>query len=402
MPTFKYTVKDPSGNTITGRTQADNQQGLVEILRKQHMVIISIAEEKPKIKLFDTNKGKVKIDDLVVFSRQLATIVDAGIPLVGALDVLSQQVENEYFKTIIAGMRDKIESGMSFSAALKEHPEVFSKLFVNMIVAGEGSGALDEILDRVATYLEKTASLRRKIKSALIYPAIVTVMAVLITIVLLIKVVPTFESIFADFGTGLPLPTLILLAISDFLRKYLLLFIVVSFFAFIGLLRYSETKQGSLRLDSIKLKLPIFGKLIKKVCLARFARTLSTLTKSGVAILSALDIVGETSGNRVIEEAILNAKNSIREGENITDPLIKSGVFPPMVTKMISVGERSGELEKMLGKIADFYEDEVDTAVNGLTSMIEPLIIAFLGIVIGSIVIAMFLPVFKLTQVIAM
>ncbi|MBU4375897.1 MAG: type II secretion system F family protein [Candidatus Omnitrophica bacterium] len=404
MALYKYVAKNTSGQTVTGVLDAPDRALLIGKLREKDLVIVSIAEAKTSI----TQQGgffqrrSVNIDDMVIFSRQLATMVDAGIPLVGALDILGEQMENKTFSEVILNVRDNVETGSSLSEALSKYPKTFSTLFVNMVKAGESSGMLDEILDRVATYLEKTSILQRKIKSALIYPAVITFMAIVITIILLVKVIPVFKDIFAGFGAALPRPTQVLIDLSDFLRKYFFFgvgFLVIMIFL---LIRYINTEKGRLRFDTITLTMPIFGILLRKVAVSKFTRTLSTLVKSGVPILSSLEIVGKTSGNKLIEKAVVSIRSSIREGENIAEPLAKSKVFPPMVVRMISVGEQTGELEKMLSKIADFYDAQVDAAVTGLTSMIEPLIIAFLGIVIGTIVICMFLPIFKISTIINM
>jgi type IV pilus assembly protein PilC len=331
----------------------------------------------------------------------LATMVDAGIPLVGALDILGNQIENKTFGEIISKMRNDVETGSSLSDALAKHKKVFSSLFVNMVKAGESSGMLDEILDRLAVYMEKTSSLQKKIVSALIYPAVVSAMAVGITLLLLLKVIPVFKEIFSGFGAELPRPTAILIAISDALQQYFPVIFMIVVFLVIVIGRYVRTDKGKLQYDSLLLKMPIFGPLLTKVAISKFTRTLSTLIKSGVPILNSLEIVGKTSGNKAVEVAVETVRNNVREGESIAEPLARSKIFPYMVVRMVAVGEQSGELEKMLSKIADFYDDQVDAAVSGLTSLIEPLIIAFLGIVIGTIVICMFLPIFKLTQVVA-
>jgi type IV pilus assembly protein PilC len=298
-------------------------------------------------------------------------------------------------------VKDDIETGSSLSDALARHPAVFSTLYVNMVKAGESSGALDDILDRLASYLEKSSTLQRKVKASLVYPAVVITMAILITLVMLLKVIPTFKGIFSMLGGTLPLPTRILIFISDTIRQ-MFLYVVAGITAIVfALRRYIKTPQGKEKFDKMLLSMPVLGPLFRKVAIAKFTRTLSTLIKSGVPILVSLEIVGKTSGNAVIEKAVVSVRNGIKEGENIADPLAKSGAFPPMVVRMIKVGEQTGELEKMLTKIADFYEDQVDAAVSGLTSLIEPLIIAFLGIVIGGIVIAMFLPIFKLTELVS-
>ncbi|HRZ67211.1 MAG TPA: type II secretion system F family protein [Candidatus Omnitrophota bacterium] len=402
MPNFRYTAKDRDGKTVNGVMDSANSVALVDALRQKELTIISIEEAKEKSRASMSIGGdRASADDLVVFSRQLATMVDAGIPLVGALDALQDQMEKEGFKNIVRKVRDQVEGGLSLSEALSKQPNVFSPFFINMVKAGESSGDLDEILDRVAIYMEKTIALIRKVKSSLIYPAVVIMMAIAITTFLIIFVVPTFKSIFATIGVELPLPTQILIAISDIMRKWILL-VIIAMAAFIFILsRVIKTERGALAWDSMMLKLPVLGVLLRKVAVARFARTLSTLQKSGVSILTALEIVGKTSGNKVIEMAVIQTKLSIKEGESIAQPLAASKVFPPMVTRMISVGEQTGKLEEMLSKIADFYESEVDAAVSGLTSLIEPLIIAFLGIVVGGIVISMFLPIVKLIQVVA-
>ncbi len=399
MPNFQYVAKDAQGRNVTAILEAKDKTTLVDILRKRGLIIISIEEAKGK-----AGKAvavtKVKMDDVVVFARQLATLVDSGIPLVQALDVLAEQIEKSGFKTVVSGLRDGIETGSSLSEALAHHPKIFSLLFVNMVRAGESSGMLDDILERLADYLEKTNALQGKVKSAFIYPALIITMAILITSILIFKVVPTFKGIFDSLGGELPMITQVLIAFSDFATHstaYLLGGIFLVGFIFN---RYICTEKGKMQLDKTMLNLPVVGILLRKVAIARFARTLSTLVKSGVPILNSLEIVARTSGNKVIEIAIDQVRTNIREGENIAEPLSRSGVFPPMVTRMIGVGEQTGELEKMLSKIADFYEDQVDTAVSGLTSLIEPIIIIFLGVVVGGIVAAMFLPIFKITELV--
>lgn len=403
MPQFKYTAKDRSGKAVTGNIDTADRSGVIDALRKEDLIIISISEGAPKFQLntLFSGKKKIKMDDLVIFSRQLATMVDAGIPLVSSLDILGEQMENRTFGQIIIQARNDVETGASLSEALAKHKTVFSSLFINMVRAGESSGMLDEILERLAEYLEKTNSLQRKVRSALVYPGIVSSMAVGITLLLLLKVIPIFKTIFEGFGADLPTPTMILITISEFLQKYFLVAVIAIVGMAMLLSRYIKTEKGRYRVDSILLKLPIFGILFRKVAISKFTRTLSTLIKSGVPILGALEIVGKTAGNKVVEQAIENVRTNVREGENIAEPLAKSKIFPPMVTRMVAVGEQAGELEKMLTKIADFYDEQVDAAVSALTSLIEPLIIAFLGLVIGTIVICMFLPIFKITSVVA-
>ena len=396
MALFSYAAKDAQGLKLSGLVEATDQRDAITSLHKKGLIVISVKEERRK----KTREQSVRLDDLVVFSRQLATMVDSGINLVQALHILSEQAESKVLSNVTTRIGEDIEAGSSLHDALARHTKVFSNLYINMVKAGEASGLLDEILDRLASYLEKSAALQRKVKSSLVYPAVVITMAVIITAVLLIKVVPTFKGIFLTLGGTLPMPTQVLIMISDVLRHWFL-FVIIGFFI-IGFLfqRYISTHRGRYQFDSFLLRMPMFGPLFRKVVVAKFSRTLATLVKSGVPILNALEIVGKTSGNLVIEETVTNARTSIREGEPISEPLAKSGAFPPMVVRMISVGEQTGQLEKMLNKIADFYDEQVDAAVSGLTSMIEPLVIAFLGIIVGGIVIALFLPIFKITQLI--
>ncbi len=403
MPMFRYAAKERAGRPVNGITEAVDQKSLIDALRKQDLVIISVKEEKQKERRMGLRAkmgGNVKLGELVLFSRQMATMIDSGIPLVQGLEIIGEQIENRSFRAIMVEVKKDVAAGAGFNEALAKHPRAFSPLFVNMIKAGESSGALDSIMDRLAQYLEKTDSLLRKVRSAMIYPAVVSFMAVVITLVLMMKVVPVFKNIFADFGSTLPLPTLILVSISDFLLKNFLLFAIVTVVGFVLIMRFLKTQKGRVMFDGFKLNVPVFGVIMRKVAVSKFARTLSTLVKSGVPILTALEIVGKTANNKVIEAAVEKVRASIREGENITTPLARTKVFPPLVVRMISVGEQTGELEKMLTKIADFYDDQVDAAVAGITSLIEPLIIAFLGIVIGGIVICMFMPIFKISTII--
>ncbi|MBL7084983.1 MAG: type II secretion system F family protein [Candidatus Omnitrophica bacterium] len=399
MPDFKYVAKDAQGKTVTASLEAKDKTSLVELLRKRGLIIISVEEAKGGALKAQANI-KIKMEDLVIFSRQLATMVDSGIPLVQALDVLAEQIEKSGFRGVVASLRDNIETGSSLSEALSRHPRIFSTLFINMVRAGESSGMLDDILERLADYLEKSSALQQKVKSSFIYPGLVMTMAVLITSILVFKVVPTFEGIFDSLGGELPMITQMLISFSNFAKRSAPLLLGGIFLIGVIFSRAIRTEKGRMRLDKTMLHLPIVGILLRKVAIARFSRTLSTLVKSGVPILNSLEIVARTAGNKVIEVAVEQVRTSIREGENIAEPLTRSGVFPPMVTRMIGVGEQTGELEKMLGKIADFYEEQVDVAVNGLTSLIEPIIIVFLGVVVGGIVTAMFLPIFKITELI--
>ena len=398
MSNYHYTAKDKNGHPVIGMLEGASESEVAEILHKKDLVVISIEQTKRKATRHK-DKG-VKSDDLVIFSRQLATMIDAGIPLVQSLGILGEQIDNRDLKKVVITVRQDIEAGMNFCDALSKHPKVFSELFINMARAGEASGMLDEVLDRLASYLEKTSALNRKIRSSLVYPAVVVTMAAIITAVLLLRVVPTFKGIFDMLGGELPLPTQILINLSDLVRRYIFFLFLALVIASIIVRRYISTEKGRYQFDALKLKVFILGNLFRKVAIAKFSRTFSTLIKSGVVVLSALEIVGKTSGNKVVEEAINNCRIAVRNGEPINKTLSKSKVFPPMVCRMIGVGEQTGQLEKMLSKIADFYEEQVDAAVAGLTSMIEPLVIAFLGVVVGSIVIALFLPIFKVGQLI--
>ncbi len=396
MPLFGYVAKDSQGLKLSGILEAGDQHEAISVLHKKGLIVISVREEKAR----KAREKGVKLDDLVIFSRQLATMVESGITLVQALHILSEQAENRTLSDVTLGIKEAIEGGSSLHEAMARHPKIFSHLYINMVKAGETSGLLDEILDRLSTYLEKTAALQRKVKSSLVYPAVVITMAFIITLVLLIKVVPTFEGIFATLGGTLPLPTQILISVSNTLRHMFFALVILFGIAVFLFKKFIDTRKGRYWFDYRTLRVPIFGPLMRKVVVAKFSRTLATLVKSGVPILNALEIVGKTSGNLVVEGAVDKARDSIREGEPISEPLSKSGVFPPMVVRMIAVGEQTGQLEHMLNKISDFYDEQVDAAVSGLTSMIEPLVIGFLGIIIGGIVIALFMPIFKITELI--
>jgi len=399
MSAYLYVAKLPDGRTIHGSLEAASERSVVEGLHKKGLIILEVkAAPRHAQGLFG---ARVKLDDLAIFSRQMATLVDAGIPIVGGLEAVADQVENLTLKKVITEVKDAVEGGTNLTLAIAKQGRVFSPLFVSMVRAGEASGHLAEVLQRLAVYLEKSASLQRKVRSACVYPAIVILMAVTITSILVLTVIPSFKEIFSTMGSELPLPTQILLWVSDFSRR---MFLPGVGLLFLGVYLFRKqvlrTKRGRLWFDRSMLKLPIVGALIRKVAIARFARTLSTLVRSGVQILAALEIVSETAGNRVIADALIQVKNSIREGQNIAGPLTASKAFPPMVVRMIAVGEQTGRLDEMLSKVADFYEEQVDAAVAGLTSALEPLIICVLGIVVGSIVFAIFLPIFKMATVV--
>ncbi|OGS45661.1 MAG: hypothetical protein A2539_07245 [Elusimicrobia bacterium RIFOXYD2_FULL_34_15] len=404
MPIFAYRVRLPSGEETKGTIEAPDQTSASNKLRQQKAIVQEINMVHinqfdaiiEQLKQFNPLKPTVRSKDLVLFSRQLSTLVSAGVPIVQGLTILMDQIENPAFKKVVTGISDDIKAGISIADAMRKQKEAFSDLYVAMIKAGEVGGILDVILERLSTYLESSEALKGKVKGALMYPAIVAIIAIGVTVFLLVVVIPTFQEIFTSFGADLPLPTKVLIGISNFLRHYIIFLLIGIAGVVVAFLQYYKTEKGKLKMDGIFLKLPLFGLLLKKVAVAKFTRTLGTLVKSGVPILQALDTVAQTAGNKIIERAILQAKESIREGEKIADPLKRSGVFPPMVIQMISVGEETGNLDTMLNKIADFYDQEVDVAVKGLTSMIEPIVICVMGIVIGAIVIAMFMPMFSL------
>ncbi len=403
MAYFDYKAKTATGAVVSGSMEGDNDKVVGAKLRAQKLQPVTITPAKRAGKSTFRIR-KVTVKDLAIFSRQFSTMISAGVPVLQSLNIISEQVENKTLKEIVIRVRDDIGQGSNLSDALGKYPTVFSNLYVNMIRAGESAGILEGILARLAGYLEKDDALARKIKSALMYPTMVMTIAFGITIFLLVAVIPTFKTTFESFGHELPLPTRVVIGISEFMQSFfkfpqIIFEAVIVAGAVIFLRSFLKTKKGQLAKDRLMLKLPLFGMLIRKVAVAKFARTLGTLIKSGVAILEALDITARTSGNLVIEEAILKARSSIKEGENITQPLRESGIFPPMVVQMVSVGEETGSLDDMLMRSADFYDDEVNVAVAGLMSMIEPLIMAFLGVVIGGIVIAMFMPMMSMGEI---
>ena len=377
-------------------------EGTNENAIRAHLNRIRIVPTKIKKKpkdLFANVKllqPKVKEKDVIVFARQFSTMIDAGLPIIQCLDILQSQQENATFKKMLKGIKDMVEGGATLADALKKHPQQFDNLFVNMIAAGEAGGILDVILKRLAAYMEKAAKLKRKVKGAMVYPAITLTVAIVVTAVILIFVIPVFQKMFSEFGGGLPAPTQIVINISDFVKSkihYMIGALILFFFAF---KKYYKTEKGRLTVDAAALKLPVFGMLIRKVAVAKFTRTMGTMLGSGVAILEALDIVAKTAGNRVVENAIYAVRTGIAEGRTMADPLAASGVFPSMVCQMIAVGESTGALDAMLEKIAEFYDDEVDQAVENLTAMIEPMMIVFLGVVVGGLIVSMYLPIFKL------
>ena len=408
MPVYEFSVKDRSGKDTQGVRDVESHEALVTQLRAEGFLILSIRELKEN-SAFGSRKGGgpvkkrgksggIKIDDLVVFSRQMATLVGSGIPLIQTLDILTGQVERERFRIALKKIHTEVQSGSALSESLQKHPKVFPALFIQMVRAGEKSGSLEEILDRVASYLEKTSNLQKKVKSAMTYPAVVSIMAFLITFGMLAFVIPKFATVFDGLGAKLPAPTQFLINLSNFLASTWWIIIPGIVVGIIGIGQLLKIPSLRIKWDAMTLRMPVFGPLLLKVAVSKFARTLATLVKSGVSILPALEIVSKTAGNMRIEQMILVVMASVKKGESISGPLEKQNVFPPMVVRMIAIGEETGELEAMLVKVADFYDAQVDADVDGLTSLIEPLIIAFLGIVIGGIVIALFLPILSLTQ----
>ena len=399
MPTFAFVGRTRGGENITGERMADTMDAAVSALRRDQIMVTKInpvkEEAKPKAAKAKKAKG-VNAKNLAVFTRQFSVMIDAGLPLVQCLDILGTQEEDKNFSSVILATRADVESGMSLADAMKRHPKTFDPLFTNMIAAGEAGGILDTILKRLATYIEKAVKLKNQVKSAMIYPVAVIVIAGVVVGVILWKVIPTFANLFAGLGAELPLPTRIVIGLSDGLVRFGWILIIALGGAGWGMKSYYATPGGRRTIDALLLKLPIMGDLLRKIAVARFCRTLSTLLASGVSILEALDITARTSGNAIVEEGILTTRKSIERGETIAQPLKESGVFPPMVVQMISVGEATGALDTMLGKIAEFYEEEVDVAVAGLLTLLEPLMIALLGGIVGGIVIAMYMPIFDL------
>lgn len=398
MPIYKWEGKTSKGVVKKGEMEAPNEAAIRIHLRQQNIIPTKVGTKGKDIKLSLPFGKKVKQRSIAVFTRQLATMIDAGLPLVQSLEILSSQQDSKVFKDILRQIREDVEGGSTFAGALKKHPSTFNDLYTNLVVAGEEGGILDNILTRLANYIEKNEALKKKVKSALVYPATIVGVAIIVVMILMIFVIPVFETMFKSAGQSLPLPTLIVLTMSKLIKKYIIIFIPALILLFYLFKKYYQTENGRAVIDRLLLKIPVFGPLLRKVAVARFSRTLGTLVSSGVPILDGLTIVSRTSGNRTIETAIVNARSSIREGETIAEPLGRSKLFPPMVIQMISVGESTGALDSMLSKIADFYEEEVDIAVANLTSLLEPFLMIFLGVVIGGVVISMYLPIFNMAS----
>jgi len=393
--------KSPSGEILSGEYAAETKEDLVGYLRKRKIIITSVREKSKEFNVTMPWEKRVSVKDLGVFTRQFATMINAGLPMVQCLDILNSQTEKAFFRQSIKTVMTDVEGGSTLGEAMAKHPKIFSRLFVNMVEAGEAGGILDLILNRLAIYLEKADQLQRKIKSAMTYPAVVCFVALGATIFMLMFIIPTFAKMFSDFGGELPTPTKIVMGLSDFLRDYWYMLLGAVIGGIIAFNRFYKTDVGKTKIDGFMLKIPVLGMVIRKGAVARFTRTLGTLISSGVPILNGLEITARTSGNKVIELAIMDTKESISQGNTISDPLKKSGVFPPMVTSMIGVGEQTGALDEMLEKIANFYDDEVDTAVDSLTAIIEPLMIVVMGGIVGGMLIAMYLPMFKLINVVS-
>jgi len=404
MPTFAYSGRTRAGQTVSGERVADTMDAAVSALRREQINVTRItpaaAKADAKADAKAAKKGtigkKVAAKNLAVFTRQFSVMIDAGLPLVQCLDILGNQEEDKNFAAVILQTRSDVESGASLADAMRKHPKTFDPLFTNMIAAGEAGGILDTILKRLATYIEKAVKLAGQVKSAMIYPIAVIVIAGGVVGVILWKVIPTFANLFSGLGADLPLPTRVVIALSDNLVRYFPFILVGAGAAAYGFKSYYATENGRRTIDSVSLKMPVLGNIMRKIAVARFCRTLSTLISSGVPILDGLEITARTAGNAIVEDAIMVTRKSIERGETISVPLKETNVFPPMVTQMIGVGEATGALDTMLGKIADFYEEEVDTAVAGLLTLLEPIMIAILGVVVGGIVIAMYLPIFDL------
>ncbi len=400
MATFAYTGRTRGGETVSGERIADSIDQATSALRRDQILVTTIAPAKGKTEPRPAApKGRSRAVDsknLAVFTRQFSVMIDAGLPLVQCLDILGNQEEDKHFSRTILETRSDVESGAALADAMKRHPKAFDALYTNMIAAGEAGGILDTILKRLAVYIEKNVKLKQQVKSAMIYPVAVLVIAFAVVAVILWKVIPTFATMFAGLNAELPLPTRVVIAMSNFMVRFIP-FIVVGIVAMVFAVRqYYATDGGRHAIDRLLLRLPVLGMILRKIAVARFCRTLSTLISSGVPILDGLEITAKTAGNAIVEDGIMTTRKSIERGETVSAPLKETGVFPPMVTQMIGVGEATGALDTMLAKIADFYEEEVDVAVAGLLTLMEPIMIAFLGVIVGGIVIAMYMPIFSM------
>ena len=396
MAQFIWKGKTRQGAVTGGVLVADSKDVAISELRKKQIEVTSVKEKGKELAVPKFGMGKVSPKRLAIFTRQFSVMIDAGLPLVQCLEILGTQQDYKPFQKIILAVRQDVEAGQSLAEALRKHPRAFDDLFVNMIAAGEAGGILDTILRRLSTYIEKAVKLAGQVKTALIYPVAVIGVAIIVVAIILWKVIPTFAALFAALGAQLPLPTRVVIAMSNFLASYFLFVIILSAFAVYALKRYYATEKGRRVIDKIILKMPVLGDVMQKIAVARFCRTLATLTSSGVPILDGLEITAKTAGNAIIEDAIMSVRKSVEAGRTISEPLAETKVFPAMVVQMIGVGEQTGALDAMLNKIAEFYEEEVDNAVTGLMKLMEPIMISLLGVVIGTIVVAMYMPMFDL------
>jgi type IV pilus assembly protein PilC len=400
MPSFVYVAREThSGREIRNSVEAATEQSAIAALLNRNLLVVSIQEKVGR--KGRTSGGRVALADLVIFTRQLATMIDAGLAMVQSLQALAEQTPNKVMRDVIRDVCTRVEGGDSFSEALQKHPKVFNRLYVCMVAAGEKGGLLAEILARLAVYLENTARLRKKVKSSMMYPTVVSVVAILITLFLLVKVVPVFADIFSGFGAKLPAPTQALVNVSDFVKRFIILIVLAGGGTVYGWLHFIKTKAGQQFWDTYRIRLPIFGSIAHKICLARFTRTLASLIRSGVPILEVLQIVSQTVGNVVMEQAIKTTAADIERGESISTALGKHPIFPSMIIRMISAGEQTGKIDNMLERISDFLDEEVETTLSGLTALIEPILIVFLGVVVGGMVICMFLPIFKMPEIVS-
>jgi len=395
MPTFEWKGRGRGGQDQTGVLTADSKDAAIAVLRRQQIIVTAV-KEKGKELAFPKFGGSVPAQLVAIFTRQFSVMIDAGLPLVQCLEILGSQQDNKTFKRAVLQIRQDVETGNTLADSMKKHPKIFNDLYTNMVAAGEAGGILDTILQRLATYIEKSVKLNSQVKSAMIYPVAVIGIAIIVVAVILWKVIPVFASLFAGLGAELPMPTVVVIALSNFIADFWWLIGIVIVGGTIFIRRYHATYRGRRVLDGLLLKAPILGMLLRKIAVARFCRTLATLTSSGVPILDGLQITAKTAGNAIIEDSIMSVRKSVEEGKTISEPLAETEVFPSMVVQMIAVGEQTGALDSMLSKIADFYEDEVDTAVAGMMKLLEPVLIAFLGVAIGGIVIAMYMPMFSL------
>ncbi|MBN1572714.1 MAG: type II secretion system F family protein [Deltaproteobacteria bacterium] len=400
MPVFKWSGRDNTGAMQNGEVEAANQAAATALLKQRNITPSALSEKKgfsmDKDMTIPGLEPKPTKKDLVIFTRQFATMIDAGLPLVQCLDILGSQQEKKTFKNIIFNVKEDVEGGATFADALSKHPKIFDALYVNLVAAGEVGGILDTILNRLAAYIEKAESLKSKVKGALVYPATIVGVAVVVTGILMVFVVPMFQEMFAGAGVALPVPTQILVNLSNFVKTKLYIAIIAGIVFVISFTYFYRTDLGNRIIDDLILKVPVFGSLLKKVAVARFTRTLGTMISSGVPIMDALEITAKTAGNKTVEIEVMATRTGISEGKTIAEPMSQSRVFPPMVVQMVAVGEATGNMDAMLNKIADFYDDEVDNAVAALTSLLEPMLMVFLGVVVGGMVIALYLPIFNM------